>query len=172
MERGLDQLIFFAFIVLAALVDWVVRVIRNRNAPPPPPVEDAEDPYFEDEAEYPEQVVDAPPPRAPAPVAREVVFDAPLPAEWRRIVEMRGVPVRDAEQALRVPEFRPPQLEMPPRLPVQPPLPRPAARAPSENALRWRREALGLKAPGAAPRGIVMMAVLGPCRALEDQPRW
>lgn len=151
MERGLDQLIFFAFIVLAALVDWVVRVIRNRNAPPRPPVDEPDVTYYEDEAEYPEQEVERVP--APAPAAREVVFDAPLPAEWRRVLETRRVP--EPEARVHLPS---PRAALPGGKPV--------------DATRWRREALGLRAPGAARRAIVMMAVLGPCRALENQPRW
>ncbi len=138
MERGLDQFIFFAFIVLAALVDWVVRVIRNRNAPPRPPVEYAEAVHFDDDAGYFEQQLDAVP--VPAPPPRAVVFDAPMPVEWQRAVESRA------------------QRTAP-------------SRSSGVTGHRWRREALGLREPGAARRAIVMMAVLGPCRALEDRPR-
>ncbi|MBA3889014.1 MAG: hypothetical protein H0X64_00635 [Gemmatimonadaceae bacterium] len=203
MERGLDQLIFFAFIVLAALVDWVVRVIRNRNAPPRPPVEDEEAVYFEDEAEYPEQEV-APQwheePRA-EPVAlqapaHERVFDAPVPADWRRAQEERQAPegrrevkVSDAElpeawrRAIAAAEMQRATARVPVHVapPVRPQAPvvqatsrsRPPGRssAASEGSNRWRRDVLWLKDVHAARRAIVMMAVLGPCRALEDQPR-
>lgn len=177
MERGLDQLIFFAFIVLAALVDWVVRVIRNRNAPPRPPVDDAEVAYFADEAEYPEQEVEVRP--APAPPPREVVFDAPVPAEWRRVVDVRRVPEQERGEVFMMPEVRMPPHVLPPQTspsrtaPPQRPAQRTASsRRAGTGAHRWRHEALGIKAPGAARRAIVMMAVLGPCRALEDQAPW
>lgn len=205
MERGLDQLIFFAFIVLAALVDWVVRVIRNRNAPPQPPVEDEEVVYYEDEAGFPEQEtapqwqepprvetmpyetarVDAATYEAPRTEAsrREVqhtapptthappperAFDAPIPADWRRIVEVQ----RHEAEGSRLPLSVAPPVRPAAHIAARartPRAPAPSRAAPHGN--RWRNDVLWLKDAGAARRAIVMMAVLGPCRALEDQQR-
>lgn len=195
MERGLDQLIFFAFIVLAALVDFVVRTLKNRGAPRQPPAEeelDVEEEFEEDWRSEPgadwrrEPGADWRSEPAPDWRTAPAPEPAPLPEPaWQR------VPERSADQVFdRVPE--PIAERTPERIPERIPEPvawtvvAPAPALP-RAALRLQRAARREAAPGARVRGrglagllsnrsearraMILLAVLGPCRALEPQRR-
>jgi hypothetical protein len=156
MERGYEQLIFFAVILLAALVDWVVRWLKSKGQSPLPPDamepadQEDDDPWAEQYDLEPEVVQPAPLP--PAEPARRPAAAAPRP-QWSDVVRTE-LPRVAAPAAQRIAYPAPPAVRF--GATDRPRLPRPTPRS-----ARWVRD------PAAARRGIVMMEILGPCRGLE-----
>lgn len=150
MERGFEQLFILVLIVVATLVDLLVRWIRRKtgaSAPSPrseePVLVEAEEPDLF-EPTYPE-ATEAPAP-APSP---PVTPPAPAPA---RVVAPDRAPVS-----------RTPPPESTDRVRGLGPL-----RAAGPRRRTRQRLVAG---PADARRAMVLLAVLGPCRGLEPDRR-
>lgn len=134
MERGFEQLIVMAAIILAGVFDLLVRWLKSRqrkDAPVDAGRSDENPVLVEEEADF----------GLPAEV--ELLSDVELSGE--ELVERRGPP-----------PLPPPPVPVVSRRPAPPP--------PSRPRRVSRRLLAG---PLDARRGIVMMTILGPCRALE-----
>ena len=132
MERGLELLFFVAVMLLAGLLDAVVRWLKGRAERDRPPAVDGEPVVVEDDDRG---LVERPwvePELLPAP---------PAAARF--------------SPASTQPEAPPPR---PPRLPPPP-------------GRRRRRGGRWLRHAAEARRGMVLMAILGPCRGLETPRR-
>ena len=139
MERGFDQLVIVLLVVLATLLDLVLRWIKKRTR-------HDESPVHRDET-----------------VAAEDAEAEPWESEWQPLPE---APLPEAPPREALPPEAPPP-EVPPQ------------EAPGREVPPWRepaREVPRLRRPlferaGDARRAIVVMAVLGPCRALDPASR-
>ena len=135
MERGFDQLVILLLVVLASLLDLVVRWIKKRNRRD-------ESPVYHDET-----------------VAAEDAEAEPWESEWQ--LPLPEAPLPETSP----PEAPPPELP-PPEAPGREVPAQPRTRMlPAREVPRLRRRLL--ERPGDARRAIVLMAVLGPCRALD-----
>ncbi|MDQ3997043.1 MAG: hypothetical protein M3303_08485 [Gemmatimonadota bacterium] len=173
MEPGFDRLVIVLLVILASLLDLVVRWTKKRNRRDESPVhheetvaaEDAEAEPWESEWQLP--LPEAPLPEAPLPETppREALPPEAPPPE---------VPPPEAP-GREVPPWRePPTPRMPTIISVRPP----SRVAPAQPRTRMlpAREVARLRRPlferaGDARRAIVLMAVLGPCRALDPASR-
>jgi hypothetical protein len=158
MERGFEQLVILLLVILATLLDLVVRWIKKRNRRDEPPV-------YHDET-----------------VAAEDAAAEPWESEWQLPLPEAPLPETPPREALP-PEAPPPEAP-PPEVPPQeapgrevsirpqsrvaPTQPR-TRMLPAREVPRLRRRLL--ERPGDARRAIVLMAVLGPCRALDAASR-
>ncbi len=146
MEPGFDRLVIVLLVILASLLDLVVRWTKKLNRRDESPVHHEETVAAEDaEAEPWESEWQLPLPEAPLP-------EAPLPE----------TPPREALP----PEAPPPEVP-PPEAPGRE-VP-PWRMLPAREVPRLRRRLL--ERAGDARRAIVLMAVLGPCRALDPASR-
>jgi hypothetical protein len=168
MERGFDQLVIFLLVILAALLDLVLRWIKKRIRRDESPVhydetvaaEDAEAEPWESEWQLPlpeAPLPETPPPEAPPPEVppQEV---APQEAPGREVPPWREPPTPRTPTIISV--------RSPSR--VAPAQPR-TRMLPAREVPRLRRRLL--ERPGDARRAIVLMAVLGPCRAVDPASR-
>ena len=143
MEIRFDQLLLVIMVVLFTLADVVFRRMRRRGGTVHREGQAEEGGILDPEVAYGDEIA-----HEDVSVLDEDVF-APPPPEI------------------------PPEFRLPPRLPAAPPPPpmraaTPAASAqPRVAAFRRRAGPLGLDAHEAR-RAIVLMTVLGPCRALES----
>jgi hypothetical protein len=148
MDRGFEQLVILLLVILATLLDLVVRWIKKRNRRDEPPVYHDETVAAEDAAAEPwESEWQLPLPEAPLP-------ETPPPEAPPPEVPPQEAPGR--EVSIR-PQSR-----------VAPTQPR-TRMLPAREVPRLRRRLL--ERPGDARRAIVLMAVLGPCRALDAASR-
>lgn len=169
MERGLEQLFILGLILFAALVDLFVRWLKGKagrpqpgDVPHEPEGEIDEELIFEEhvEEELAEPRTYDPPYREPTPPplptpARERVPAPTMPHHER-------YPVRPAKP--RPVSAVPPGAEL--ILTPPPPLPGGIGR-PVLARGRRRSDRHWVKQPGSVRRGIVLMAILGPCRGLD-----
>lgn len=157
MDRGLEQFIFAALILLAGLLDWVVRSLKNRSSPragQPTAKPDPAEPFPEDEEEpwseprdidwepSSEQIPERPAAPAPAPSVppRVEVFTVPQSAEVFTVPQSVPRPAIVRSPATAVPARR-------------------------RRRNRWVNDALD------ARRGLVLLEILGPCKGLESPRR-
>ena len=168
MERGFDQLVILVLVILATLLDLVVRWTKKRAHRDESPVDHDETVAAEDgaaepwESEWQPPLSEAPLPETPPPETPPP--EAPAPEAPPREAPGREVP----------PWREPPTSRMPTiisgRSPsgVAPAQPR-TRLLPALEVPRLRRRLL--ERPSDARRAIVLMAVLGPCRALDPASR-
>ena len=150
MEPRFDQLVIVLLVILASLLDLVVRWIKKRNRRDESPVHHEETVAAEDAEAEP----------------WESEWQLPLPEATPREAPLPETPPREALPPEAPPPEVPPHevpLQEAPRREVPPWRMLPASEVP-----RLRRRLL--ERPGDARRAIVLMAVLGPCRALDRAP--
>jgi len=142
MERGFEQLFVLAAILLAAMVDLFVRWLRGKTRKDQPSdvaaLEEEEEMVLVEEA------------------------DTELPEQ--RPVEPQLPPPAPAPKPSPRPSSPATAAPMPSQRPSPPARVRPHRRHRAHRAHRAHR---WLKHPIDARRGIVLMAILGPCRGLE-----
>lgn len=184
-----ESLLFLAIFVLLPLIERVLEEVRKRQRPGPPPPPDADAPPPQTPRRRAPRAEPAPEP--PRPTPRPVPAPPPIPVETR-IPDVPRAPRQDRPRAPQAPRPVPPA-------PLPTPMPRPvpaparmAARdvlnllnsrdrqAPTLSAStaqatarqRSRRAVVRiLKNPRAVRRAVLVSAVLGPCKALESEPR-
>lgn len=151
MERGFEQLFILVLIIVATLVDLLVRWIKRKTGASTPPARSEEPVLVEEEEsdlfelELPRDV-EAPAPPAPPPVKH------PAPAAARV-----AAPAREPIGRTPPPESTAPVRGLGALRPTEP---------------RRRRARHRLLAGGAdARRAMVLLAVLGPCRGLAPDRR-
>lgn len=149
MDRGFEQFILAAIILLAGLVDWVVRSLKNRSAS-----QEGQPTIQHGEADIVPEGND------------DERWSDPRDAEWeppvRPIPERPAAPVPSRPLPATVAVFTVPQT------PPQPAAARPvltAAPARRQRRNRWVNDA------GDARRGIVLLEILKPCKGLEPPRR-
>ncbi|MFN2566889.1 MAG: hypothetical protein ABR499_17970, partial [Gemmatimonadaceae bacterium] len=163
MERGFDQLVIFLLVILAALLDLVLRLIKKRARRDESPVHHdetvaAEAPEAEPwESEWQLPLPEAPLPETPPP-------EAPPPEAPPPEVPAQEVPPQEAPGREVPPGREPATPRMPTIISVRPPSrvapAQPRTRMlPAREVPRLRRRLL--ERPGDARRAIVLMAVLG-----------
>lgn len=157
MDRGLEQFIFAALILLAGLLDWVVRSLKNRSSPQqgqPTAQRDPAEPFPEDEEHRwsephdidwepsPEQIPEPPAAPAPAPSLppRVEVLTVPQSVEVFTVPQSARPPATVRSSAIAVPTRR-------------------------KRRNRWVNDAID------ARRGLVLLEILGPCKGLESPRR-
>jgi hypothetical protein len=137
MERGFEQLFILAVIIFAGLVELIVRRLRGKAGKDRPPVETG------------------------VAEVTEVADVADL-ADVEDALDLAEAD--DAELPGRGPVA--PQLPPPPPLPAAA-MPSPRRSPPPLRPRRRQRARRWLTHPLDAPSGIVLMAILGPCRGLQ-----
>ena len=143
-----EQIVIFALFLRVALVNWLVRWLRSRMEERPPVEQparrkDVED--FEDlRRRFPPSRPVPTPPRAPEPVTLESV--APERVRLERVVPALTVPLPSAIAT------------------------EPVTAATRRLAPVRRRSRFRVGGPAELRRAVVLMTVLGPCRAVDVVP--
>jgi hypothetical protein len=160
-----EQILLLLLFVVVWLVRGIAQWLKSRNAPPAPP------PEMEEEAE----TFRLPPP-APRPAPRSEA-PAPWPVPRRSEAARPPAPARREGRSLEstVPESTEPVWsgDRMVRFPRDAGQPLPVMTAPTGGAppapprVRRREATFALGDAGEVRRGVVMMTVLGPCRAME-----
>ncbi len=154
MERELQQLLIIVAVIAFSLLDLFLRWAKKKvggegQRPLPPPDDDAEDEAYETyEVNVPWPLPDAPPARVPEPLRLpEPVRSAPMPV----LVRQKAVlPERSGDSLASR------------RLVSD------AVRAEQVAAADGRRRGPAVFTERDARRAIVLAAVFGPCRAVEE----
>jgi hypothetical protein len=153
MNPSFDQLVIVVLVILATLLDLVLRWTKKRTR-------NDESPVHHDET-----------------VAAEQAEAEPWESEWQQPLPEAPLPETWSPEA-PPPEAPPPEAPPPEAPPPEAPPPITPGRAPARPRTRMlpagevpRLRRRLLERPGDARRAIVLMAVLGPCRALDPASR-